>query len=283
MKRIHFFDIFLFALMIFICLIMVYPFWNLFMNSITAPDVNMSVLRLFPERVSLSSYVKAIESGDIGRGYLNTIVRTVLGIGLNLILTVTLAYPLSKKHLPNKAFITGFVVFTMYFNGGVVPNYLLIRSLGLYDTVWALVLPHAVNVFHLIIVRNFFISIPYSLEESAMIDGCNEFQILTRIVLPLSKSIMATLLLWAAVFHWNAWFDAMIYIKSSEKQVLQTIMRRVVLGSMSGSANGAFEELVNPENIKAATIMLTVGPIIVVYPFIQRYFIKGQLAGAIKG
>lgn len=204
-----------------------------------------------------------------------------------MIATLLTAYPLSKKYFPNRVFWTGVFVFTMFFDGGLLPNYLLVRGLGLLDKVWALILPKLIVTYTMIIVRNYFMSLPDSLEESAKIDGANDFYILFKIIIPLSAPIIATVSLWTIVDNWNAWFDSLIYMRDIKKHVLQVVLRRIVLENSSqvmelvGTVSD--EAPTNPENIKAAVVMVTTIPIIVVYPFLQKYFVKGILVGSLKG
>jgi putative aldouronate transport system permease protein len=218
---------------------------------------------------------------------MNTVIRTVLGTALSLTFTIFAAYALSKRYFPHRTFWTAFIVFTMFFSGGLIPSYLLVKSLGLINSMWALVLPGLISAFSLIIARNFFMALPESLEESARIDGANDIRILFSIIVPISMPIIATLTLWMAVQHWNAWFDSLIYMTDSHKQVLQVVMRRIVLqGTKDMMDVNNFDDrslVANPEMIKAATIMVTVMPIIMFYPFLQKYFVKGVLVGSLKG
>ena len=203
-----------------------------------------------------------------------------------LLLGYHYAYALSKRYLPNRNFWTTILIITMFFSGGMVPEFLLIRSLGLRNTIWALVLPGAISAYNITIMRNFLMSLPDSLEESARIDGANDIQILYKIIFPLSLPILATVALWTAVGHWNAWFDSMIYITKPEKQVLQVTLRRIVLEGTNQLVTMYGEEVnqkQTSETIKAAVTMVTTLPILMVYPFIQKYFVKGVMIGSVKG
>ena len=178
----------------------------------------------------------------------------------------------------------------MFFSGGIIPDYLLVKNLGLLDTRWALILPSAVNVFYIIIMRNYFMTIDKGIEESAVMDGANYFTILTKIILPLSKPVIATIALWAAVFHWNEWFHALVYIQDDAKTVLQMIVREMLTAmDLSQSADagaiggGGSNENLLLSNVRAATVMISIGPIVLVYPFVQKYFIKGIMIGSLKG
>jgi putative aldouronate transport system permease protein len=204
-----------------------------------------------------------------------------------MLATIMTAYPLSKKYFPNRSFWTSLLIFTMFFSGGLIPNYLMVRSLGIYNTVWSMVLPGLISTYNMIIMRNFFMNIPGELEESARIDGANDFLILARIIVPVSGPIIATVALWTMVSHWNAWFDCMIYISTTSKQVLQLMLRRIVLEGtmqlMELNTTTTDMGLTNPDSVKAATIMVATMPILMVYPFLQKYFVKGVLIGSLKG
>lgn len=209
-----------------------------------------------------------------------------MGSTLTLIVSVCLAYPLSKKHLPNRTFWTGIIVFTMFFSGGLVPGYLLVKNLGLIDSPWSMILPGLVPTFTMIIIRNFFMTLPEGIEDSARIDGANDAVILFRIVVPMSLSIIATAVLWTAVDHWNSWFDCLIYINTARKQVLQLMLRRLVIEGTQQAVqlDNQMNDLLqaNTETIKAATIMVVTLPILILYPFLQKYFVKGIVVGSLK-
>lgn len=275
--------------MIVLCLTMIFPFWNLFAKSFAAASVPTSRFYMWPSETTLDNYAKVFANKNIWIGFANTFFRTIIGTFLSLIMSIHVAYPLSKRYLPNRTFWTSLIVFTMFFSGGMIPDYILVRSLGLYNSRWALILPILLNTFNMIIIRNYFMSIPDSLEESAKIDGANDLLILYKIIIPLSFPIIATVVLWTAVTHWNAWFDSLIYISDGNKQVLQTILRRIVLeGSLQlmelqGGAMGMDTANVNSETIKAATVIVATAPILVAYPFLQKYFVKGILVGSLKG
>jgi putative aldouronate transport system permease protein len=213
------------------------------------------------------------------------VLRVILGVSANLIFCTLTAYPLSKKFLPHRTFWTGLFVFTMFFSGGLIPTYILFVNLKLTNTIWALVLTGMIPTFSMLLIRNNFMTIPPTLEESARIDGAGELVILVRILVPLIKPILATVTLWAIVGHWNAWFDAMIYIRETSRQVLQVVMRNIVqAGSVTDvRAATASSAEITPETLKAATIMLTSFPVICAYPFLQKYFVKGIMIGSLKG
>ena len=265
-----------------------YPFLYLLARSFSVPEASFTKITIVPQGFVWDNYMRVLRNSDIGTGFKNAILRTVLGTCINLAFSVLAAYPLSKKYFPHKNFWTGIIIFTMFFSGGMIPSYLLIKRLNLLNTMWAMILPGAINTYNMIIMRNFFMSLPDSLEEAARIDGANDFVVLCRIILPMSKPIIATIALWSMVGHWNAWFDCLIYITEPSKQVLQVVMRRIVLEGTAqmlnpNSSEFGANEIVNSENIKAATIMVATLPIVMVYPFLQKYFVKGIMVGSLKG
>lgn len=268
-----------------------FPFVNLLAVSLTqAESLNISKVKLIPDPFSAESYRMILTDRRLYYSYYSTIFRTVVGTGLAIFIMFCAAYPLSKKALPHRTFYTSIFVFTMFFGGGLIPTYLLIKSLGLLDNRLVLVIPGAVSAFNLLVIRNFLMSLPQELEESAFIDGANDIQILFRIVMPLSKPVLATVSLWVAVSYWNEWFQSMIYINDPNKQVVQVWLRRLVIESSDEYMQkvvGAMEREMGypiaPETVKAAAIFVTIVPILMVYPFIQRYFVKGVMIGSLKG
>ncbi len=204
---------------------MVYPFWEVIKVSISSPmDTSITGFSLWPNEVWLGGYTEVIGNKFIWLGYRNTVIRLVLGVSVRMFLTVLCAYPLSRRRFPNRGFWTMVIVFTMFFRGGLIPSYLLVQNLNLGNTVWSLVLPMAIDTFAMLIMRNFFMAIPTSLEESAKIDGAGEWTILLRIILPLSMPIIMTVSLWAMVWHWNAWFDCLIYMTLLQKGKINSLL-----------------------------------------------------------
>ncbi len=283
----HIFDVINVIVLGLLALTMLYPFWyELALSLADAEKVAISKVYIWPEYMSLESYANVLSSKYIYYGYFWTIVRTGLGTLVALLLGVHYAYALSKKDFPNRNFWTTLLVITMFFSGGMVPEYLLIRNLQLIDSIWSLILPGAISAYNITIMRNYLMSLPDSLEESARIDGANDILILYRIILPLSKPILATVALWTAVGHWNAWFDAMLYVHDTTKQVLAITLRRIVLQGSNSVVSMSGEEVntnMTSDTIKAATIMVATVPILCVYPFVQKYFVKGVMVGSLKG
>ncbi|RRJ64554.1 carbohydrate ABC transporter permease [Paenibacillus oralis] len=286
-KGSNLFQVFLIAFMVILCIVMLYPFVHMLSISLSTPAEALRMgIHLYPREISFYAWEKVLTKADIWIGFGNSVFRTVVGTACSILFMSMGAYPLSKKYLPHRNFYTMFIVFTMFFGGGLIPTYLLIKNLGLIDNRLVFILPVLVSTFSMLILRNFFQAIPDELEDSAKIDGANDLRILFQIVMPLSLPVLATLSLWSAVGHWNAWFDAMIYIQDPNKQVLTTFLRRVVITgeNLSLYATGSNEMIIGyQEPIKAATLMFTALPIIVIYPFLQKYFVQGTMVGSLKG
>lgn len=278
------FDVIVYTLLVLVALVTIIPFLQVVTISMSPPEVVASYgLHLFPTKIDMEGYRSIFKYKLLRSSYYNTIVRTALGTGLSMVLYIVGAYPLSKRYLPNRRFWMFFVIFTMYFSGGMIPSYLLINNwLKLSNTLWALILPPAMSAYNLIIVRNFFESIPDSLEESARIDGARETTVLFKIVVPLSKPVLATVALWCMVSHWNAWYDCMLYIRDDAKYVLQYTLQRILLDGQVQDLDNIGAK-VNTETMKMASIVVSILPIMVVYPFVQKYFTKGVMIGAVKG
>ncbi len=240
-------------------------------------------LHLLPSEITLEGYRSVLGHRLVWQSYWNTILTTVGGTALSVLLLVLGAYPLAKSTLPNRRLWTALVVFTMYFQGGIVPTFILVKNLGLRDTLWSLVLPRAAYAFNLIVVRNFFMALPQELEESARIDGAREISILFRIVVPLSMPVVATVTLWKAVYQWNQWFDCMIYIDTQARFVLQYVLRLVLIEGSQETATTSTREYVSTDTMRMATLVVATLPIVCTYPFLQKYFVKGVMIGAVKG
>lgn len=277
------FDIIIYGILVAVAIITIVPFLQVITISLSPPHIASTYgLHLFPKEIDLNGYKSILKHNTIWTSYGNTIIRTVLGTGISMILYVMGAYPLAKKHLPHRKFWTLFVIFTMYFSGGMIPGYLLVNNwLEISNTIWALVLPGAMSAYNLIIVRNFFESIPDSLEESAKIDGASDMTILFKIVIPLSKPCLATVSLWCIVAHWNSWFDCMLYMKDEAKYVLQYTLQKILIDGQIQDIN-IIDAVVNTDSMKMAALMVSIIPIIILYPFIQKYFTSGVMMGAVK-
>ena len=283
------FDVFNYLFLGFFAFTTLYPFINQLSISFSTPTAaNTYGLKIIPKEFTLDAYKAVFKNEMIWVGFKNTLFRTVIGTSLNVIFSVMCAYPLSKKYLPNRNFYTSLIVFTMFFSGGLIPSYLLIKNLGLIDTRAALILPGLIGAYSMILVRNYFMSLPVEIEESAKIDGANDMYILFKIIMPLSAPIVATIALFYGVGHWNAWFDCLLYISNPDKAVLSTILQKIVVqGSIQFQDMSTFdptvENSVTPDIIKAATVMVATIPIVCVYPFVQKHFVKGIMMGSLKG
>lgn len=264
-----------------------YPMIYVFAVSFSSPQAVMQGrVSVVPIGFSARAYELVLRDSAFWTGYRNTLIYSIGGTAIAMGATILAAYALSKKHLRGGGLVMRLFVFTMFFNGGLIPNFLWIKNLGLINTVWAILLPLAVNPFFMIIMRTFFLSIPESLEQAAEIDGLNPLQILARIVLPLSKPILATIGLFYGVFFWNDWFRPLIFLNDSRMQPVTLYLRNLVMGqqlaAQQGEVTGAGAELVS-ETLKSASILLVSVPILCVYPFLQKYFVKGILIGSVKG
>lgn len=281
------FDFFNSLLMLIFIVSIMLPFIHLLSQSFSAPGyASRTGFYLWPEKFTMSNYKAIAGNRYIWIGYYNTLFRTVLGTAASLVTTSIGAYCLSKKYFPNRNFWTFFVVFTMFFSGGLIPGYLLIYKLGLIDSRLSLILPGLVGTYNLIIVRNYFQQIPAEIEESGRVDGASSLRILFSLILPISKPILATVALWLAVGHWNAWFDQLIYIRDTKKFVLQVVLRRIVLEGtqqMMDSQQAQMDYQASPDAIKSACIFFTTLPILCIYPFVQKHFVKGIIIGSLKG
>lgn len=266
-----------------------YPYWHVLVNSFTTPAfASAAGFRLWPKAFSIDAYRHMFSTSFLWSGYVNTLKVCAMGWAFSLTGVVLSAYPLSKKDLPLRGLFTAIIVATMFVSGGMIPTYLLVNNtLRLRNSFLAIVLPYCVSTSHVIIARNYFMTLPAELEEAATIDGANSWQVLVRVMLPLSTPILATISLWVIVSNWNAYFNCLLYITDSRKYVLQVVLRRIILTDSKEMtmAAEAVEKATDtdPVTLKAASIMLATIPIICVYPFLQKYFVKGMLIGSLKG
>jgi putative aldouronate transport system permease protein len=276
------FDIINTIILLLIAFLTLYPFINILFISISpVEEVVKNSLILFPKRISLDAYQYVFKFGRMGASFKVTIFITLVGTLINLALSSLGAYALSTRDLPGRKVFTTFVVITIVFNGGLIPTFLMVKNLYLYDTVWALILPNAINSFWLILMRNFFQGIPDSLRESARIDGCSEYRILGSIILPLSLPIIATLSLFYGVAHWNEYYSAIIYTNKLSLRPLQVVIRAMYTQAIENLDDKSLPPAV--ETVRASTIIIATLPILFMYPFLQKYFVQGIMVGAVKG
>jgi ABC-type glycerol-3-phosphate transport system permease component len=270
-----------------ILLLVLYPLVFVFSSSFSSGDAVMyGRVILWPVEFSLEGYQLVFNEESLLTGFRNSLVYMGLGTTVNMVMTTLLAFPLSRRRLPGRNLIMFLVVFTMFFSGGLIPTFLVVNRLGMVDTIWAMVIPNAISTFNLIIMRTYFQnSLPEELFESAALDGCGNFRFLLRIALPLSKPILAVLVLYYAVGHWNSYFNALIYLRGSERISLQLALRNILLANQisSGGGDGFGEMAKIGLTVKYAVIVVSSLPVVILYPFIQKYFIKGVMVGAIKG
>lgn len=282
------FNVFNIIFMIVMMIVTVYPLLHVVFASVSDSNELLAHrgLLLKPIGFNFAAYKMVFKNPMIVRGYINTLIVVVFGVALNILMTSLAAYVLSRKDFLWKSTLMFFVVFTMFFSGGLIPFYFTVKSLHIDDSYLALILPVAINTFNLIIMRTSFEAIPDSLEESAKLDGANHFTILFKIILPLSLPIVAVMVLYYAVFHWNAWFNAMIFINDRSLYPLQLVLREILIQndtSVMAAGIGAGDQEAIGESIKYAVIVVATLPILCVYPFLQKYFVKGALVGAVKG
>lgn len=285
------FDIFNYTFLVILLVVVAYPLYYVLIASISDPyEVYAGKTFLLPSKVTFEGYVRVFKEKSIATGYINSIYYTVLGTIVSVALIITTGYCVSKKTLPFRKSIMLFYVFTMYFNGGLIPTYLVVAKMGLLNSVWSLILPGGVAVFNVIVCRTFFeSSIPEELYEAASIDGSSNLRTFFRIALPLSKPILAVMVIFTMVAYWNDWFTALIYMSEKSKYPLQLALRQILIQSqatatMMGNMDGGYAEANKiTELIKFSSIVVGSVPMLIAYPFVQKYFEKGFMAGAVKG
>lgn len=290
-KKIDAFDVFNYIFMVLMMVVMIYPLLNVVSTSLsTASAITAGQVSWYPRGFNLVGYKYIIEDGQIFTGYRNTILYAGVGTLLTLTLTSLAAYALSRQELVGRRVLTFYWAVTMFFGGGLVPTYLVIKDLGLLDTFWVMVLPGCVGAYTLFVFRSFMLALPNELMEAARIDGAGEWRIWAQVVIPLSKPLLATYALFTIVGHWNSWFGAMLYLKNANLYPLQLYLRRLVVqndmaGTYANSASGTLiaSGQMAPQNAQMAAIVLSIFPIMMIYPYIQKYFVKGVMIGSLKG
>lgn len=283
-----FVDLLIAAVLAALALATLYPFlYELTISLSTTAESQQIGLHILPLHPTGAAWHAVLASSGILRAYANTIFRTALATAITLLVTSMMAYPLAQKTFPHRRLINFFLLFSLLFSGGFIPLFLLVKNIGLLDSRWALILPSAVSAMNVILMRNFFQAIPNELTEAARIDGASEMRILLRIVLPLSKPVLAVVGLWTALANWNAWFDALLYISDPHKQVLQMFIRKTVVTQQDPLLTGINTTLQqappSTQSLGAAAVMIATLPIIALYPFLQKYFAQGILLGSVKG
>lgn len=280
------FDMLNVSILLFGAFLFLYPMWYVLVASLSSgAAIAAGRVSLWPIGLNFEAYRRVLSNPEIWTAYFNTLFYVIAGTVINLILTTLGAYPLSRPNLYGGHLLMGLIVFTMFFSGGLIPAYLNIRDLGLYNTRWALILPPGISAFNLIVMRTFFQGIPDSLIESAKIDGAHEFSILGKIILPLSMPVIAVMILFYAVAHWNSWFGALVYLRDRSLYPLQLLLREILIQTAAAQmAGGVTTREISEvsDSIKYATIIVSTLPVLVIYPFLQKYFVQGVMIGAIK-
>ncbi|MEU7589247.1 carbohydrate ABC transporter permease [Micromonospora sp. NPDC049230] len=268
-----------------VVVVTLFPFLNIVARSLSEEAyIITGKVSIVPRGFDLTAYKLLMSDGLFWTNYRNTVVYTVVATLISIVLTTCYAYVLSKPRLKGRGVLVGIALFTMFFSGGLIPNYVLVTSLGMKNTIWAVVVPNAISVFNLLVMKAFFESLPSELEEAAAVDGLNTYGILLRIVLPLSKAIIATMVLFYAVSFWNSWFTAFLYIDQQDLLPVTVYLRNLIAGATSAESAAADADKVQAAaTLEAVTIVLTTLPILAVYPFVQRYFVRGVMLGAVKG
>ena len=270
----------------------VLPLLNIIALSFSSRNmVNARMVTFWPKQFTVSSYAYMLEKSGLMPAVLITLKRVVLGLVVNMLMTIVVAYPLSntKEAFRSRKYYVGFFLFTMIFNGGLIPTYLVVKELRMLDTIWVLILPNAVTMYYVLLMLNFFRGLPSSIEEAAIVDGCNQWQTMVKIYLPLSLPSLATIALFIVVGHWNEWFDGMIYNNKSTNYPLMTFLQYQIINFKTSdlrpeqiAANPSLADL-DGRAIKSAGIVLCTLPILCLYPFLQRYFVTGIVVGSVKG
>ncbi len=284
------FDIINVIVLCIVLLVILYPLWFVVIASISDPmKVSSGELLFLPQGINFEGYRMVFRDQNILTGYRNTLYYTLVGTTINVILTIMAAYPLSRKDWVGRGFFMGALTFTMFFSGGIIPTYLVMSSLGVVNTVWAMIIPGAISVYNTIVMRTYFTNtIPTELQEAAMVDGATNTELLIKIVLPLSMPIIAVMTLFYGVAHWNAFFGALIYLTKPALYPLQLVLRTILIQNqasqdMLGEMDTLASRVMMAEIIKYALIIVSTLPMLLLYPFLQRFFIKGVMVGAIKG
>lgn len=282
------FAVFNYIFFIAISILMIYPFWHVIMMSLSSVEATTKGgIFLWPKGFTLDTYAKVFKNSRIWSGFFTSLTVTIFGTIFGTLFTATTAYPLSKKRIPLGNTMLVLILFTMLFNGGMIPNYLLMKNLNLINNRMALILPGLISAYNVIIMKSFFQSIPESYEESAKIDGANDVYIFMKIILPLSKPTIATIALFTAVGYWNDYFSTVLYISDASKWALMAVLRQMLTDTQQAMMQAGVS-VVNATNvtaatIKAASVVVASVPILIVYPFVQRYFVKGVMIGGVKG
>lgn len=276
-------DVFIFIILLIYVIAVIFPFYNAFVISISSEHAyTTSDLLLFPQEVTFDAYISVFTNKNLWNGFGVTMILLIGGTAYQLFFTVITGYALSRDNWVGKNFVMNMILVTMFFGGGLVPYYYLITSLGLYNTIWVMIIPGAIDTFNMLLMRNYFASLPKELEESAKIDGANDIQIFVQVYLPLSLPMLATVGLFFAVGNWNSWYNGMLFVERQDYKPLQLVLREMI-ASISSNVEQPGSSKVYSESLIMASIFFTIVPMMCFYPFLQRFFVKGIVVGAIKG
>ncbi|MEF2246588.1 MULTISPECIES: carbohydrate ABC transporter permease [unclassified Paenibacillus] len=278
------FDVFIYLMLIMLVIAFLYPIYYIAVVSVSnGLYVMRGDVKLFPIGFNIEAYKVVFSDASVLRSYSNTFLYTIVGTFINVSATALCAYPLSRSTLYGRQFFTIFIIITMLFHGGMIPTYLVVNSLHLTNSIWAIVIPPAINVWYMMIMRTFFQNIPNEINESAYMDGANDFKIFLKIILPLSLPVIATMVMFYAVWHWNSFFPAMIYLNDKKLYPVQLIMRSMLIDGSLQDTDPSRDLSTISTNLKYAIIIITILPIVAIYPFIQKYFVQGAMVGSLKG
>lgn len=274
------------VILVVVTVVTIYPFWNIFVISINdAVDAIRGGIYFWPRKLSFASYQEILSRTDFLNSAKVTVARTIVGTPLAVLVTTALAFVLSRKELVGRKFFNLVFIFTMYFGGGLVPYYMVLKNINLLDSFWVYIIPNLVSVYNMILVRSYIDNMPEAIFESARIDGANDLRVFFQMVLPLSKPILMTIALFVAIMHWNSWFDGYLYTSSVDlktmQQILMEILNQYQTDSLSQQMNQG-TSAVTPDSVRMAATIVSTVPIILVYPFVQKYFVKGIMIGAVK-
>lgn len=283
-SRITSLDFVMFFILLFFVLIVIYPFYNAFLISVTTEKEYLSTpFMLWPKEWTFDSYATVFAEKSLWTGYKVTIFLTTVGTFIQLFFTVITGYAMSRSGWFGKNFVMNFILITMFFGGGLIPYYYLIKGIGLYNSIWVMIIPGAVSTYNMLLIRNYFQGLPQELEESAKIDGANDLIIFYKVYLPLSTPMIATISLFLAVGNWNQWYNGMLFIDKQEYKPLQLVLRELVVTNTTSFGPNPMNRATFSEGVKMASIFFTIIPIVCVYPFLQKFFVKGLVVGALKG
>ena len=282
--KITIFDVVNTIILLLVTFIIIYPLIYIFSISFSSTvNIVQNNVKLLPKGFNIEAYKLVLKDSRIPRSYLNTIIYTTVGTSINLFMTAIAAYPLSRKNFFGRNFFTKAIIFTMFFNGGMIPNFIVVQRLKLTDTMWALVIPNAIWTMELLILKSFYESLPPSLSEAAKIDGASEYRILFQIMIPLSKAALASIALFYFMGHWNSYFIPMLYLNDPKKYPLQLVLKEMLIYDTAKEPTLMEQARMAPEAMKNATIVVSMIPVLLVYPFAQKYFVEGVMIGSVKG